>query len=475
MSSPPPAPQRLADLTSQQKKSGLAAWLGWMFDGLDMHLYTLVAAPFVMQLVGAASTSDPMVKEKSSWIQAAFLLGWALGGGFFGRVGDKLGRSRALSLTILTYAAFTGLACVAQTWWQLLIFRFLAALGIGGEWAVGSCLLSETWPKRWRPWIAAVLQTGVNIGVLIACLAVNLMAAQNPRWVFLVGVLPALLVFWIRWHVPEPAEWHTAKARAGEQESGIADLFRGEVLPITLRIIVVCACSLTAWWAFMFWHAQHLRNHPELAHWSPPQREKLVANAFFLVVFVSIAGNFAAGAIAKFLGYRRSITLMCLGFFSAMCLTFSQPRGYESLFWFWFPAVGFFSGVFGLFTMLLPPLFPTLLRTTGAGFCYNIGRVAAGRLRPLFTGRRLPHGAALCELSLPPRCALRVVAARAIGQRDPRRDRTFRLSYRRVPVRPALCRELAEKDSEILELTQLPFFACPTTLLPSSERARFTD
>ena len=98
----------------------------------------------------------PRVGWYSSLIQAAFLLGWALGGGFFGRIGDRLGRSRALSLTILTYALFTGLSSFAQTWWHLLIFRFLAALGIGGEWAVGASLLSETWPRRWRPWIAAV-------------------------------------------------------------------------------------------------------------------------------------------------------------------------------------------------------------------------------------------------------------------------------------------------------------------------------
>ena len=375
--SPAREAETFSELTPQQKKSGLAAWLGWMFDGLDVHLYTLVAAPFVMQLIGAASMADPLVKEKSSWIQAAFLIGWALGGAFFGRIGDKLGRSRALCLTILTYALFTGLSCVAQTWWHLLIFRFLAALGIGGEWAVGSCLLSETWPKRWRPWIAAVLQTGVNIGVLGACLTVNLMAAQNPRWVFLVGVLPALLVFWIRRQVPETQEWHNARAQAGAEPPGVADLFRGRALATTLRTIVVCACALTAWWAFMFWHAQHLRNLPELAGWSEPQRQRLVANAFFLVISVSIAGNFAAGALAKWLGYRRSIALMCLGFFSAMFLTFSQPRGHEELFWFWFPAVGFFSGVFGLFTMFLPPLFPTLLRTTGAGLCFNIGRVAA--------------------------------------------------------------------------------------------------
>jgi MFS family permease len=120
-----------------------------------------------------------------------------------------------------------------------------------------------------------------------------------------------------------------------------------------------------------------LRNLPELASWPGARREKLVANAFFLVIFVSIAGNFAAGAIARWFGYRRSITFMCLGFFAAMFFSFSQPRGYHELFWFWFPAVGFFSGVFGLFTMFLPPLFPTLLRTTGAGFCYNIGRIAA--------------------------------------------------------------------------------------------------
>src|SRR5439155_26582826 len=97
-------------LSRQQWRSGVAAWLGWTFDGLDMHLYTLVAAPFVAQLLGAASTTDPAVGYYGSLIQGAFLLGWALGGGLFGRVGDRLGRARALSLTVLTYAVFTGLA-----------------------------------------------------------------------------------------------------------------------------------------------------------------------------------------------------------------------------------------------------------------------------------------------------------------------------------------------------------------------------
>src|SRR5436853_1244208 len=194
----------LRDLTPNQWKSGVAAWLGWLFDGMDMHLYGLVAAPFVASLLfnsGLISSADPahaLVKEKSGLIQAAFLIGWALGGAFFGRLGDLLGRSRALSLTVLTYAAFTGLSFFAQTWWHLLIFRFLAALGIGGEWAVGSTLLAETWPKKWRPWTAAVLQTGVNLGVLLACLANYFLKGLDswPRIVFLVGIIPALMVFW---------------------------------------------------------------------------------------------------------------------------------------------------------------------------------------------------------------------------------------------------------------------------------------
>src|SRR5436309_181316 len=184
-----PAPEvtRLRDLSPQQWKSGVAAWLGWLFDGLDLQIYIPIAAPFVAELLGVTDKKDPLVRYYSSWIMAAFLIGWALGGGFFGRIGDRLGRSRTLSLTILTYALFTGVSYFAQTWWQLLIFRFLAALGIGGEWAVGASLLSETWPKRWRPWMAAVLQSAVNIGVMLACVAAFVLADFPPRWGFLTG------------------------------------------------------------------------------------------------------------------------------------------------------------------------------------------------------------------------------------------------------------------------------------------------
>lgn len=373
--------RHLRDLSPQQWKSGIAAWLGWLFDGLDMHLYTLVATPFVAELLAVQKT-NPDVGLYGSWIQAAFLVGWALGGGFFGRIGDRLGRSKALILTILTYAAFTGLSYFAQTWWHLLIFRFLAALGIGGEWAVGASLLSETWPKRWRPWMAAVLQTGVNCGVLLATLA-NFLLADQHRYVFLVGVLPALLVLWIRKAVPEPEEWHAAKRDAQGAEPRIRDLFRGSVRKITILTILVCSLSLTAHWAFLFWYLQHFRSLMVAASLSEADAGAYISKALAIVMVASIAGNFVAAAIAKMVGYRMAIALLCIAYFCSMLATYSVPRDFQSLFYF-LPLMGVAQGVFALFTMYLPPLFPTLLRTTGAGFCYNIGRIVAAAGTVLF-------------------------------------------------------------------------------------------
>jgi MFS family permease len=370
------AAPRGSTLSREQWRVGVAAWLGWTFDGLDMHLYTLVAAPFVASLLGGLSTTDPRVGRYGSIIQGGFLLGWALGGGFFGRLGDRLGRSRALSLTVLTYAAFTGLSFFAQAWWHLLIFRFLAALGIGGEWAVGASLLSETWPRKWRPWIAATLQTGVNVGILIAGLANFVLAAAPPRYLFLIGVLPALLVFWIRRAVPEPAEWRAAKATARGNEPRIRDLFRGEVRRVTLWVVLVCGVSLTAHWAFMFWHQQQVRNLPDVVNWSDERKNKLASAAMYLVIGSSIVGNYFAGWLSRLIGYRATIAGMFLAYFFAMVGAYSMPRDHHALLY-WFPLIGFCQGSFALFTMYLPPLFPTLLRTTGAGFCYNIGRITA--------------------------------------------------------------------------------------------------
>ncbi len=380
MSSPAPSNssgeiRRLRDLSPQQVRSGLAAWLGWLFDGLDMHLYTLVATAFVAQLL-MTQEADPEVGRKASIIQAAFLVGWALGGGFFGRVADLIGRSRALVLTILTYACFTGLSFFSTEWWHLLVFRFLAALGIGGEWAVGASLLSETWPRKWRPWIAATLQSAVNCGILLACLAGALLKGHPPQWIFLVGVLPAFITLWIRRAVPETEEW--SEARKDLPAPRIGELFGPEVRSVTLKVMLICAVSLTAHWTFMFWQQSYIRSLPEVGPLKA-DKDQATVMALLWIMVGSLIGNFVAGGLAVLMGYGRAIALMLFAYFGLMWFAFSGSHSL-SVIYALFAGIGVMQGCFGLFTMCLPPLFPVLLRSTGAGFCYNIGRIlsAAG-------------------------------------------------------------------------------------------------
>jgi MFS family permease len=230
--------------------------------------------------------------------------------------------------------------------------------------------------------MAAVLQTGVNIGVIFGATVVaqlsGVLSGGHERFVFLIGVVPALLVFWIRRHVPEPETWQRAEQIVGHKNPSARELFRGKIISITLRTTLVCALGLSAWWLFLFWHPQYFRRILAEAHVPAAEITRLVSISFLLVNAVAIAGNFAGGWLARKMGNRHAITAMFAGLGLAIIGAFVTPRDFASLAWFWCPLVGFFSGVFGLFTMYLPPLFPTLLRTSGAGFCYNIGRIAAG-------------------------------------------------------------------------------------------------
>jgi predicted MFS family arabinose efflux permease len=213
------------------------------------------------------------------------------------------------------------------------------------------------------------------VGIIVACVAHYAMSALPHRSVFLIGVLPALIVLWIRRAVPEPEEWREAQATI-KHPPGIADLFRGHVRKITVLTILVCSLSLTAHWAFMYWYLQHLRNLPDVAAWSETEKNQLASTALFVVMIASILGNFLCGGIAKVLGYRKTISLMSLAYFASIFGGYCMPRPLTQI-WPWLFAIGLCQGLFALFTMYLPPLFPTLLRTTGAGFSYNIGRIAA--------------------------------------------------------------------------------------------------
>jgi MFS family permease len=176
--------------------------------------------------------------------------------------------------------------------------------------------------------------------------------------------------------VPEPAEWHDARKLANAEVPEFAALFRPPVRRITTVTILVCATALTAHWAFMFWFLQHLRNLPDVASWSDADKSQLATLGLAIVMVSSIVGNFAAAAIAQRTGYRSAVVVMCLAYFITMFFGYRVSRNHESMLG-WLLVIGICQGVFALFTMYLPPLFPTLLRTTGAGFSYNIGRLAA--------------------------------------------------------------------------------------------------
>lgn len=353
----------------------LAAWLGWAFDGLDAFLYTLVAVPLLKDLLGAGALPAE-VMTKAGLVQGIFLVGWAVGGIVFGRVGDLLGRTRTLTLTIVTYAAFTGLTFFAQTWWQLAILRFLAALGIGGEWAAGSALVSETLPAKWRHYGSAILQSGYMLGMILAAVTVGALGSLPYRWVFLVGVIPAFLTIWIRRAVPEPEEW--AEQRETRRIPSPLDLFKGEVRRTTWLTLLTASIALTTVWVLMYFSTQIVRSLPEVKSLAPAVQNELIRNFTIEYTLWTIVGNFVAAFLARQIGYRKAMFLLFLGALCVYAFGFKPEHNLSQVRLAMDLGAITSIGVFGIFPLYIPPLFPTLLRTTGAGFCYNIGRVTAG-------------------------------------------------------------------------------------------------
>jgi MFS family permease len=362
-------------ITPTQWRALIAAWLGWAFDGLDGYLYIMVATRFVTQLLGKEQP-DAEVAEKAAIIQGFFLIGWAVGGAVFGRLGDRLGRSRTLTLTILTYALFTGLTFFATQWWHVLIFRFIAALGIGGEWAAGSTLVSETLHERHRSWASAALQSGYMIGCILAALTSDFMSHLAPKWVFVVGILPALVVLWIRRNVPEPHVW--ASAARMQESPPLSSLFSRELVGTTLLTTALTSIALTTVWAFLYFMPRTIERIPEVAAWPVAERARLVSNITIAYFVANIVGNFFATYLARFVGYRRAFSFFMLGSLACFTLGFHSPPTLNNAYFVACAAAFFSLGLFGMFPLYIPRLFPTLVRTLGAGFSYNAGRLVSG-------------------------------------------------------------------------------------------------
>ena len=213
------------------------AWLGWVFDSMDSTIYALVMTPALKELLGPRGVPGN-IGWYGGFIFAIFVIGWALGGVIFGVVADYLGRARTLVITILIYAVFTGLAGFSHSWWELAIYRFLTALGIGGEWAAGATLVAEVWPESLRVKGAGLLQSAWGAGYFLAAAVYRLLPTHNWRLMFFVGVVPAIVAVFARLKVREPERW--LQARQGEQAEGprrltLAELFTPETRRDTQR------------------------------------------------------------------------------------------------------------------------------------------------------------------------------------------------------------------------------------------------
>jgi MFS family permease len=388
-----PAAKRVWDLTPYQWTVLFAAWLGWGFDVFDGLLFNYVAPNCVPTLIGIRIGSEAAKHATLTWtgiLTSLLLLGWAFGGIVFGRVCDRIGRSRTLLLTMSLYALGTALCSIAPNLGWLIAFRLVASMGIGGEWAAGAAMVAEVVPEKRRLEAGALLYTSAPIGLFLATFVTyriqGVMFKAQPeiawRYVFLCGLVPAAFAFVVRAFVKEPERW---KATAATSHPRIAELFSPQFRRITLSGFGMALVALIMWWscnAFISVVATGLaQTEASNQHLAKAAAQQLVeawkALATNMFNWGGLAGTLLTIPAAKYLGRKPMFVLYFLGSAAALLVTFGAPLEPHTRLYCYFGIGLTVFGVFGSFTYYLPELFPTRLRATGSGLCYNGGRVIA--------------------------------------------------------------------------------------------------
>jgi SHS family sialic acid transporter-like MFS transporter len=352
----------------------VAAFLGWMFDGMEMGIFPIVAGPALEEMAPHLRGAElkTFVSAWMGWATALFLWGAALGGVIFGWLGDKIGRVRAMSWSILAYSVFTGLGYFATEPWHLPAFRFVAALGMGGEWALGVALVMEIWPEDKRPLLAGVIGAASNVGfALIAVLAIVFpVMKESWRWVMLVGAAPALLTFFIRLFVPESERWRAA-VRKGPSHP-LSEIFRPPLLRRTVLAILLSSVVLIVTWGAIQW----------LALLGQERAGSALPQAKGVTQAVSSVGAIFGCLLGAWLGKysrRGAYALLCILSFGVCTYLFRSTRYYDFEFMVLVLLAGLTTASFyGWLPLYLPELFPTRVRATAQGLSFNLGRVFAG-------------------------------------------------------------------------------------------------
>lgn len=371
-----------------------AAWLGWGFDIFDGLLFNYVAPNCVPTLLGLTIGSQEAKAATLFWtgvLTSVLLLGWAVGGIIFGKVADRIGRTKTLLITMLLFALGTASCAFAPNIWVLILCRLISSLGIGGEWAAGAAMVAEVVPETSRIEAGALLYTSAPTGLFLATF-VNFQIAGvlfkgSPevswRYVFLCGLIPAAVAFLVRAFVKEPERWQRTAAKVAPPK--IRELFNRQNLPLTVSGFAMALIALLTWWssnAFipvvvsgLAQSAAKTQGLDKAATLALVEQWKVVATNTFNLG--GLIGTLLTVPSAKYLGRKAMFSLYFVLSAVSMLVTFGLPLPPETrLYLYFFIGLTVF-GIFGSFTFYLPELFPTRLRATGAGFCYNVGRVVA--------------------------------------------------------------------------------------------------
>ncbi len=358
----------------------LAALMAWGFDGVEQQVYAIMTRRALKDLIPGlldmpAGRIDEVLSWYFSWAMAMWLWGAAVGGVLFGRLGDRLGRVKALLIAVITYASCTGLSALSTHWSHLLALRFLGALGLGGTWPVCVALIVETWPERLRPVLAGAIAAAANFGYLIAALFSWTMLSYGAswRWVIGMGFFIALLSLPVIFFVPEPTKWKLSREK--KQHSSLGDLFTREYRRSTIVGSLLATVALLGTWGAFLWLATCVDKLTE----GMGSRDTAKAVVSLWSSGGQILGGFMGGVLAGWLGNRRSWVLLCVTAWASVSGLFLMADQFDLQLCLMGALAGFFvTAFFGWLPKYLPELFPTRIRATGQGFSYNIGRVLAG-------------------------------------------------------------------------------------------------
>jgi MFS family permease len=359
------------------------AWAGWTLDGMDSFIYALVLAPALTELLpksGIAATPGK-VGMAGSILFALFLVGWGMSS-MWGPIADRFGRARVLAATVFFYATFTGIAALSQNVWQLGLFRLLAGIGIGGEWALAGTYVAEAWPEDRRKLGAGYLQTGYYAGFFLAA-ALNYTVGVHFGWraMFLCGLAPVILAIIIRMRVKEPERWRKAHDFAHHRHP-FKEIFNTTYRRRTIVNAALLTVAIIGLWAGAVYEPTAIITLAKKAGMGQREAVRMASFGTALLSVGTILGCLALPPLAERFGRRPVLAFYFLG----MCITialgfgvvFYLPEGLHPFIAILF-VLGFFGGNFTMFSLWLPEQYGTSVRATAFAFATSIGRfVGAG-------------------------------------------------------------------------------------------------